>query len=319
MEEEDVPATQLFRDSARSIVTRNDSPDIGFSASINPYRGCEHGCAYCYARPNHEYLGLSAGLDFETKLFVKEDAPALLEKELSSPRWSPETLVLSGVTDPYQPVERKLRVTRGCLEVLERFRNPVAMITKSELITRDLDLLASLAGLGAAAAYLSVTTLDPALSRLLEPRAALPERRLAALRALAAAGVPCGVMVAPVIPGLTDHEIPSILHAARAAGATRAGYVVLRLPHGVKELFEGWLRSRFPDRAEKVLARVRDLRGGALYDARFGVRQTGVGVWAEQIGQLFAASCRKEGFAAESAPLRTDAFRRPGGQLPLFS
>ncbi|MGH7149699.1 MAG: PA0069 family radical SAM protein, partial [Planctomycetota bacterium] len=254
-EEEGAPLrkTLYFRDDTRSAVARNESPDVGFEASVNPYRGCEHGCAYCYARPTHEYFGLSAGLDFETRIFVKEDAPDLLRKELSSPRWKPQVLSMSGVTDPYQPVERRLGITRRCLEVLAEFRNPVGIVTKSALVTRDLDLLGSLARHRAAAVILSVTTLDRALARDLEPRAASPASRLEAVEAAAKAGVPVGVMVAPVIPGLTDHEIPAILEAAARAGAGFAGYILLRLPGAVAGVFEGWLASRRPNLKEKVL------------------------------------------------------------------
>jgi DNA repair photolyase len=260
------PKTEILRDATRSILATNDSPDVGFKYSLNPYRGCEHGCAYCFARPTHEYLGFSAGLDFETKILVKEDAPELLRKELSSKRWDPQTVMVTGVTDAWQPIERSLRLTRRCLEVFVEFRNPVATITKNELVARDADLLGELATHGAAASFLSITTLDASLSRILEPRASTPDRRLAALRALSAAGVPCGVMVAPVIPGLTDHEMPAILAAARGAGATLAGYEMLRLPGAVAPLFVAWLERHFPDRKEKILNKVLSLRDGKLYD-----------------------------------------------------
>ena len=275
-----LPRTQVLKDAARSIIATNESPDLGFSASLNPYRGCEHGCVYCYARPTHEYLGFSAGLDFETKILVKEDAPDLLRAELSAPRWKPQVLAMSGVTDPYQPLERRLGLTRRCLEVLAEFRNPVAVVTKNHLVTRDLDLLSDLASRGAAAVIVSLTTLDPALAATMEPRTSVPARRLAALRALSQAGVPAGVNVAPVIPGLTDHEIPAILAAAREAGARFAGHALLRLPYGVKDLFRDWLERSFPDRAEKVLHRVQEVRGGKLNDSRFGSRMTGEGVYA---------------------------------------
>jgi DNA repair photolyase len=314
------PRTEFYRDATRRIISTNDSPDIGFTHSINPYRGCEHGCVYCYARPFHEYLGLSAGLDFETKIFVKDDAPALLRGELSAPRWKPTVVTMSGVTDPYQPVERRLRITRGCLEVLAEFRNPVAIITKNHLVTRDVDVLADLARDRAAAVYLSITTLDPELQRSMEPRTSAPARRLAALEALSAAGVPTGVMLAPIIPGLTDHEIPDILKAAANAGARSAGFVPLRLPYAVAELFESWLDARFPDRKEKVLGRVRGMRGGKLYDSRWGSRMRGEGEYAEQLRRLFEVARRKAGFPAERDPLSTAAFRRPGAhqQLGLF-
>lgn len=274
----------------------------------------------CYARPFHEYLDLSPGLDFETKIFVKEDAPDLLRKELSARSWTPKTLVMSGVTDPYQPVERRLQITRRCLEVLAEFRNPVAMITKSDLVTRDADILAELAGHGAAAATLSITTLSKDLKRVMEPRAALPEKRLEAIRRLAEAGIPTGVNVAPVIPGLTDHEMPEILERAAEAGAIRAGWIMLRLPHAVKDLFADWLERHFPDRKDKVLNRLRDLRGGVLYDPRYGARMRGEGPFAEQVRQVFEVSCRRFGLNETSVELSTAAFRRPpkGGQLGMF-
>ncbi len=274
----------------------------------------------CYARPTHEYMGLSAGLDFETKILVKENAPTLLRKELSSPRWKPQTIAMSGVTDPYQPAERRLRITRGCLEVLAAFRNPVAVITKNHLVTRDIDLLADLASHRAAAVSLSITTLDRKLQRIMEPRTAVPERRLDAIRKLAEAGIPVGVNVAPVIPGLTDHEMPGILEAAARAGATRAGWIMLRLPHGVKDLFEIWLEQHFPDRKDKVLNRLRELRGGRLYDSTFGDRMRGHGPFAKQVARMFEIGCRRHGLNREHRALSTAAFRRPspGGQMGLF-
>jgi DNA repair photolyase len=275
----------------------------------------------CYARPGHEYLGLSSGLDFETKIFVKEDAPELLRNELADPGWEPKTVVMSGVTDPYQPIEKELEITRRCLEVLAEFRNPVAMITKNHGITRDTDLLAELAGHGAAAATLSITTLDPDVRRRMEPRTSSPRRRLKAIRELAEAGVPVGVNVAPVIPGLTDHELPRILEAAAEAGARRAGYVLLRLPHAVEALSVEWLESNFPERKEKVLGRLRDLRGGDLYDSTYGRRMTGEGPFAEGIREMFRVSRRRAGLDGEHGELSTDAFRRPHtrGQMELFS
>lgn len=314
------PRTVLLRDATRTILARNQSPDVGFSVSVNPYRGCEHGCIYCYARPTHEYLGFSAGLDFETKILVKHDAPALLRAALMSPRWTPQPIAMSGVTDPYQPVERRLRLTRGCLEVLVGFRNPVAIVTKNHLVTRDIDLLAELSSHDAAAVAVSVTSLRPELQRVLEPRTATPARRLDAIRRLAEAGVPVRVMVAPVIPGLTDDEIPAILEAAAAAGARAAGYIVLRLPHGVKQLFSDWLEAHFPDRHARVLNRVREMRGGELNDPRFGTRMRGVGVYAEHLRQLFETSRRRAGLNGDGLRLSAAAFRRPtaGGQLSLF-
>ncbi|HXG60701.1 MAG TPA: PA0069 family radical SAM protein [Planctomycetota bacterium] len=317
--EEPLPRTQFLKDTARSVVVLQSSPDIGMEASLNPYRGCEHGCAYCYARPTHEYLGFSAGLDFETRILVKEDAPELLRKELSSPRWKPRALALSGVTDPYQPAERRLLLTRRCLEVLAEFGNPVAVITKNFLVTRDADLLARLAARGAAAAILSITTLDPDLARALEPRTSIPARRLEAIRRLSAAGVPVGVNVAPVIPGLTDHEIPAILRAAREAGAGFAGHTMLRLPGAVAEIFSEWLARHRPGRRGRVLARLRDVRGGRLNDPRFGSRMTGEGPYAAQIHALFRAACRRAGLSDEAPALSTASFRvPPGPQRELF-
>jgi DNA repair photolyase len=281
------PRTVLLEDATRSILSFNDSPDVGFDVGINPYRGCEHACAYCYARPTHEYLGYSAGLDFETRIMVKKQAPDLLRDALSKKSWRPRTIALSGNTDCYQPAERRLRITRRCLEVLAEFRNPVGIITKSYLVGRDVDLIGELARHQAAAVVLSITTLRPELQRTLEPRASTPARRLGAIRVLADAGIPVGVNVAPVIPGLTDHEVPAILEAAADAGASFAGMILLRLPHGVKEIFEGWLRQHAPDRADKVLNRMRELRGGKLYDARFGVRGRGEGPWADHLRSVF--------------------------------
>src|SRR6476620_6031566 len=274
--------TVYYRDFTRTIIAHNDSPDVGFESSLNPYRGCEPGCIYCYARPTHEFLGFSAGLDFESRIMVKEDAPELLAAELSSPRWKPQTLVMSGVTDPYQPVERRLKITRRCLEVLARFRNPVGIITKNQLVIRDVDLLIELASHDAAAVNISVTSIDPKLQRILEPRASSPRARLDAIARLRKAGIPVGVMVAPIIPGLTDHEVPAILQACADAGAQFAGYTVVRLPFAVAPLFERWLAEHFPDRKEKVLGRIRHLRGGGrLNDPRFNSRMRGVGIFAE--------------------------------------
>lgn len=319
--EDPLPHTQFFRDASRTILARNESPDVGFEVSINPYRGCEHGCAYCYARPTHEYFGLSAGLDFETKIFVKEDAPELLRAALSSPRWQPQLIAISGVTDPYQPAERRLRLTRRCLQVLAELRNPVCIVTKNYLVTRDIDLLSELARHGAAAVTLSVTTLDNRVQRVMEPRTSIPARRLAAIQALARAGIPAGVLVAPVIPGLTDHEMPRILEAAARAGAATAGYVLLRLPHAVAPLFETWLGQHFPERKDKVLNRLRAMRGGRLYDSRFGARQRGEGPFAEQIAQIFEVTCRRLELNERHRELSTAAFLRPapGGQLDIFS
>jgi len=319
-EPEDPSAQTIFlRDEARSIVNYNDSPDVGFSASINPYRGCEHGCIYCYARPNHEYLGFSAGLDFETKILVKEDAPELLRRELASPRWEPQVIAISGVTDAYQPIERRLQLTRRCLEVLVEFRNPVVIITKSELVTRDIDLLSQLVRFDGILVFLSVTSLDSELARELEPRASQPGRRLAAIESLARAGVPVGTLVAPVIPGLTDHEIPAILSTVAKAGAIAAGYVPLRLPYGVAPLFEEWLALHRPLQKEKILNRIRDIRGGRLNDPNFRTRMQGSGAYAQHISELFEVSCRKLGLNSQRPTLSAKAFCRPGpAQLGLF-
>jgi DNA repair photolyase len=311
--------TQYLKDASRSLITFNDSPDVGFDASINPYRGCEHGCIYCYARPYHEYLGFSAGLDFETKILVKEDAPELLRKELASPKWRPRLVAISGVTDAYQPIERKLQLTRRCLEVLAEFRNPVVIVTKNQLVTRDVDVLKELAAFDAAAVCVSVTTLDPELARVMEPRTSTPDNRLEAIRILANAGVPVRVLAAPIIPGLTDHEIPAIIQAGTEAGARHAGYVVVRLPHGVGELFEGWLEEHFPDRKKKVLNRIREMRGGKLNDPNFGNRMRGEGVFAEQIKSMFTLACRRSGIEFGGPELSTAAFRRASdAQLSLF-
>ena len=313
------PETVYLRDHSRSIIARNDSPDIGFDASINPYRGCSHGCVYCYARPTHEYLGFSAGLDFESKILVKVAAPELLRKELSSPRWEPKVLSMSGVTDPYQPVEKKLRLARRCLEILAEFRNPVVIVTKNHLVTRDIDLLSELARLGAAAVAVSLTTLDDELRRVMEPRTSQPARRLAAIKALVEAGIPAGVMTAPVIPGLNDHELPDLLSAAAGAGATFAGFVPVRLPGAVSPLFENWLSCHFPDRKEKVLNRIRSMRSGNLNDPRFGSRMKGEGFVAEHIAQLFGIGCRRAGIERGRFPkLTTAAFRRGGGAQPCL-
>jgi DNA repair photolyase len=315
------PPTVFYRDASRTILAENDSPDIGFRFSLNPYRGCEHGCVYCYARPSHEYLGFSAGLDFERRIMVKDDAPALLRTTLASPRWEPQVVMLSGNTDCYQPVERRLRLTRQCLEVFAEFRNPVSAITKSALIARDADLFADLARHGATHVMFSITSLDPELARRMEPRAARPERRLDAMATLARAGVPVGVMIGPVIPGLNDAEIPRILDAAARAGAQSGSWVLLRLAKPLDALFEQWLADHYPERRERVLARIRDTRGGKMNDSRFGIRQRGRGEYAEQIAALFAVAARKHGLDRRLPPLETAAFRRParaGDQLALL-
>jgi len=312
--EQTTSKTQFLRDSSRSIIATNDSPDVGFSASINPYRGCEHGCAYCYARPTHEYLGFSAGLDFETRILVKEDAPDLLRHELSSPKWQPQVLGISGVTDAYQPIERRLQLTRRCLEVLADFRNPAAVITKNHLVTRDIDVLKQLAEHDAVMVFLSITSLDGELSRTLEPRASQPAGRLAAIEELARAGVPAGVMVAPVIPGLTDHEMPAILQAAANVGASSAGYTLVRLPYAVAPIFEQWLAQHAPDKKEKVLSRLREMRGGKLNDPRFRSRMRGEGPLAKTIKDLFTMSRKRAGLDKRTFSLSTASFRNPGAR-----
>ena len=315
----DGPATVYLRDTARTIIAHNDSPDVGFTYSINPYCGCSHGCVYCYARPGHQFLGFSAGLDFETKIMVKEDAPELLRKELSAKRYEPVTLSISGVTDCYQPAERQFQLTRKCLEVLNEFGNPCGVITKSHLVTRDIDLLSELARKNCAVVILSVTTLDADLSSRMEPRAASPNRRLAAIEALTKAGIPTGVMVAPVVPGLTDHEMPQILKASAEAGARFCGFVPVRLPLEVAPLFVEWLGRHYPDRKDKVLNRIRDLRGGKLNDSNFHTRMVGQGVWSEQFKTMFDLSRRRYGLDQPFPELTTRHFRKPSGpQMSLF-
>jgi len=315
--EEQIVKTQYFNDTSRSILSKNDSPDIGFTYSINPYRGCEHGCIYCYARPSHEYFGLSSGLDFETKIMVKLDAPELLEKAFRDPKWEPQVIAFSGNTDCYQLVERKLQITRRCLEVFLKYRNPLGMITKNALIVRDIDLLRQLAELNLVAVTLSITTLDNQLCRKMEPRTSAPGKKLAAIAQLAAAGIPTGVNVAPIIPGLNDHEIPAILQAAANHGATRAGHVLLRLPYALKELFINWLQQHFPDRANKILHAIQEARGGRLNDPRFGSRFTGEGERVEAIVQMFDVACKKFGLNQKRVRLTTEHFRR-SEQADLF-
>jgi DNA repair photolyase len=317
-EEDPAPRTQFLRDLSQSIISYNDSPDISFKAGINAYRGCEHGCSYCYARPTHEYLGFSAGVDFESRIMVKERAPELLRKELSSKNWKPQLLAMSGVTDCYQPVERRLQLTRKCLAVLAEFRNPVCIITKNFLVTRDIDLLAELAAHKAVMVHLSINSLDSDLARKLEPRASSPRQRLAAIAALAKAGIPVGVLVAPVIPALNDHEMPAVLAAAKDAGAGWADTEVLRLPLTVAPVFQQWLEHNFPEKKEKVIGRIRAIRGGKLNDARFGSRMRGEGIFADQISQMFKVARRKVGLNEDAPELSTAGFRRPEGpQLGL--
>jgi DNA repair photolyase len=302
--------TLYLKDDSQSIISYNNSPDVGFDASLNPYRGCEHGCAYCYARPTHEYLGFSAGIDFESRIMVKPKAAALLATELARPSWIPQHLALSGVTDAYQPIERKLQITRSCLRVLAEFRNPVFVVTKNHLVTRDADYLAELATVKASAVSVSITTLDPRLAQILEPRASTPSHRLDAIAKLHAAGVPVGVNIAPIIPGLNDHEIPKIAEAAAAAGAEFAYYTIVRLPLTVAPIFVAWLENHFPDRKDKILGQIRSIRNGKLNTAEFGARMRGDGPMAEQIGQMFQVSCRRFRLNRENRGLSTAAFRR---------
>jgi DNA repair photolyase len=317
--EKPAPITRFFRDTSKSVLVKNDSPDIPFTWSLNPYRGCEHGCIYCYARPYHEYLGLSSGLDFESMIFVKQDAPRLLARELAKPAWEPDWIALGGVTDVYQPIERKLQITRGCLQVLADARHPCGLVTKSHLVTRDVDVLSELARWNCARVFVSLTTLDPELARRMEPRASTPQKRLDAMRALSAAGVPVGVMTAPMILGLNDHELPKLLEAAADAGAASAAYVALRLPHQLGPLCEDWLSRHYPDRKDKVLNQIRSARGGRLNDPRFGARMRGEGIFAEHLAQLFKLTCRRLGLNHERVPRSTEHFRRPlGDQLRLL-
>jgi DNA repair photolyase len=301
--------TEYFIDHSREILAKNDSPDLSFTYSINPYRGCEHGCIYCYARPTHEYLGFSTGLDFETKIMVKRDAPKLLAKKFRSPRWLPQVVAFSGNTDCYQPIEKELQITRRCLEVFLKFRNPVSIITKNALILRDIDILKELTKYDLVRVTLSVTTLDNILARKMEPRTSAPKKRLEALQQLAAAGIPTNVNVAPVIPGLTDHEMPAILKAAAARGVKSAAYILLRLPYSVKDLFLTWLQQHFPDRLHKVLHTVQETRAGRLNDPCFSTRLSGEGARAETIVRMFEMSCKKYGLNQEKFELSTQHFR----------
>jgi DNA repair photolyase len=310
--------TEFLRDSARSILTRNDSPDIGFFVGLNPYRGCEHGCAYCYARQTHEYLGFNSGIDFESRIMVKLEAAQLLRTELSRKRYAPEVITLSGITDVYQPAERHFKLTRACLEVLLDFRHPVVIITKNALVTRDVDLLRELAQLHCVSVAISLTTLDDDLRTKLEPRTSSPSRRLAAMETLSNAGVPVGVMTAPIIPGLTDHEIPALVREAANAGASWSAYGIVRLPYSVKDVFQDWLERFVPERKNKVLGRIRDVRNGELSDSRFGYRQRGEGEYAQQIKLLHRAACRQAGLPKTTPSLTVEHFRVPGTQAGLF-
>ena len=318
-DEQALVPTQFFRDTSRSVLSKNESPDVPLTYSINPYRGCEHGCIYCYARPSHEYLGFSAGLDFESRIMVKTEAPSLLEKELLSRKWIPQVIAFSGNTDCYQPVERRLELTRKCLEVCLRLRNPVGVITKNALVLRDLDILRNMASLNLVHVYLSITTLKPELARVMEPRTSSPSNRLKAISDLAAAGVPAGVMIAPVIPGLTDEEIPSILKEESVHGATAAGYILLRLPGAVRKLFLDWLPSNIPEKTGKVINRIRDTRDGELSDSQFNSRMKGDGPVARNIHDLFTLSRARHGLDTVWRPLATDLFvGREPQQMKLF-
>lgn len=320
---EDMPPfrTEVQIEKPRTAITRNESPDIPFDRSINPYRGCEHGCIYCFARPTHSYMGLSAGLDFEARLFAKPDAPRLLERELAKPGYKPRTIAIGTNTDPYQPIEREWRIMRQLLEVLDKANHPVAIVTKSALILRDLDILSSMAERGLAKVAISVTTLDRKMARSMEPRASTPSRRLEAIRGLSEAGIPTGVLVAPVIPALNDHEIERVLDSAKAAGATEAGYVLLRLPYEVSPLFRDWLLQNYPDRYRHVMSLVRSMRGGKDYDAEFGKRMKGAGPYAWQISRRFEMATKRLGMIRRSMHLRDDLFTPPDGsgvQLSLL-
>ncbi|WP_442880712.1 PA0069 family radical SAM protein [Bosea sp. (in: a-proteobacteria)] len=313
--------TEISIEKPRTIITRNDSPDISFDRSINPYRGCEHGCVYCFARPSHAYLGLSPGLDFETKLTAKPDAALLLERELSSPSYQPRTIAIGTNTDAYQPIEKKLRIMRGILEVLAKFNHPVGIVTKSALVQRDIDILAPMAEKGLVKVALSVTTLDAKLARGMEPRAAAPSKRLETIRKLSEAGIPVTVLVAPIIPAVNEHEIERILDAAKAAGAREAGYVLLRLPLEVKDLVQDWLVTHHPDKMRHVVSLIRSTRGGKDYDAAWGQRQVGSGPYAWMIGRRFEMAAERLGFNATRLRLRSDLFVKPEkekAQLSLF-
>jgi DNA repair photolyase len=313
--------TEVSVEKPRTIITRNDSPDISFDRSINPYRGCEHGCVYCFARPSHAYLGLSPGLDFESKLTAKPDAALLLEKELSSPSYQPRTIAIGTNTDAYQPIEKKLRIMRSILEVLAKFNHPVGIVTKSALVQRDIDILAPMAAKGLVKVALSVTTLDPKLSRNMEPRAAAPAKRIETIRKLSEAGIPVTVLVAPIVPAINEHEIERILDAAKAAGAREAGYVLLRLPLEVKDIVQDWLVTHHPDKMRHVVSLIRSTRGGKDYDAAWGQRQVGSGPYAWMIGRRFEMAAERLGFNSARLRVRTDLFVRPEkekAQLSLF-
>ncbi len=317
-EHEQGAKTIYYKDFSKSVLTKNESPDLGAGYSINPYRGCEHGCVYCYARPTHEYLGFSSGLDFETKIMVKHDAPELLAAEFNKKSWQPRTIFFSGNTDCYQPAERSLGITRRCLEVFLKFRNPLVIITKNSLVRRDVDLLKELSSLNLVSVVVTITTLKKDLQSKLEPRTSTPERRLDTIEFLSSNGVKVGVNVAPIIPGLTDEEIPSIIKQSSERGARFAGRVMIRLPHSVKEIFTDWITKEYPDRAEKVLNRIREVHGGKLYDHTYGKRLTGEGVWADAISNVFESSCRKYGLNEDRLKLDKGKFRRDNDQMSFF-
>jgi DNA repair photolyase len=315
----DRPKTQLLRDHTKKIISTNDSPDIPFEVSVNPYRGCEHGCVYCYARPTHEFLGMSAGLDFESKIVVKYDAPQLLRRTLADKKWKPQPLVMSGVTDPYQPQEKKLRITRGCISVLAESFHPLVIITKNHLVTRDIDLLSKLAEVNAVRVTLSITSLDKTITDTMEPRTSRPQKRLKAVRELTEAGIPVNVNIAPIIPGLTDDELVPLMEAAAEAGAESVGYNIVRLPYGVKDLFAKWLEDHHPNRKEKVINRIKSLKNGRLNRAEFGERFRTEGPYGDQIRRLVEIHTRRLGLNQKRWSLNTDAFRRPElDQLSLF-
>lgn len=319
-EEKRAAPTTYYIDTTKTILAKNDSPDIGFTYSINPYRGCEHGCIYCYARPSHEYLGFSSGIDFESKIMIKPDAPALLEETFSKKSWVPETIMFSGNTDCYQPAERKLEITKKCLEVFLKFRNPVALITKNALVLRDLDILRELAKLNLVSVAITITTLNRSLSRKLEPRTSVPSQKLDTVETLARENIPVGIMAAPIIPGLNDKEIPAILKAASERGALSAGHVMLRLPFSIKDLFIDWLGSNFPEKANKIINSIKDVRGGKLNDPRFGKRMSGEGEIAAAIHKLFKTCCNKYGLNNTKIRLTTKHFTREpvSPQMKLF-
>ncbi len=310
-EEQPSPKTVYYKDCSKTIVSYNDSPDISFDASINAYRGCEHGCVYCYARPSHEYLGLSPGLDFETKIFVKENAPDLLRKELGARKWKPQALGISGVTDCYQPIERKLNLTRQCLEVLLDYRNPGLIVTKNQLVSRDIDLLQQMAEFRCISVFVSLSSLNDDLVKVMEPRTARPRLRLKTMKELSQAGIPVGVMVAPVIPGLNDHEIPAVIEAAADVGVDFASYILLRLPYANKDLFAQFLEEHYPNHKNKVINRIKHIRGGKMNISEFGKRFKGEGIFAEQINQVFQCMVRKTGINQKRPPITTEYFRVP--------